>query len=164
MHRLYPNRYGRATRLAARLRVVLALLALTIAVSLAPLGSASAATSLREPDKPNYEAYGWTFLGLSVVSLAVGFNALSQRNENLDKAEASFKKYKVATDPSTVAQLRRETSRTHNAAKAWESTANVGLLLGVVFAATSYGSFTIDPNEPSFMSLTHRSVSILIRF
>ena len=157
--KVYPNHRGRATRAG---RAALAGLLAGLLVW-APAGAAFG-LSVRDNAPPNYTAYGWSFLGLSLVAFAAGTNGLAQRDDSLSKADASYKDYQAAGTGADAIALRLETSKYHNAAKAWESTANVGLALGILFAATSYVAFSTDPNASRFMLLSQNSVGLGWRF
>ena len=157
--KVYPNPHARATRAGrAALAGLLALLLVW-----APAGAAFG-LSVRDNEPPNYTAYGWTLLGLSLAAFAVGANGLSQRDDNLTKADAAYEDYQAAGTGAKAIDLRLETSKYHNAAKAWESTANLGLALGILFAASSYAAFSTDPNASRFMMISQHGVGMGWRF
>ena len=89
---------------------------------------------------------------------------MSQRDENLSKADAAYTRYQNASTATEAIDERLETSKFHNSAKAWESTANVGLILGILFAWTSYEAFQGPPDESRLMLLSLRGMGLRIHF
>jgi len=144
-----------------RLRWLSAAMALLLMVG--PAGSAMAESMLRERQDTFGAGAGWTFLLLSAGAFAVASNGISERDKWLAEADDSYDAYEAATDAAVVKELRQDTQRYLDRAKAYESTANAALVLGVLFALTSYASFTNEPRESPILVSTN-SIAYRYRF
>ena len=91
-------------------------------------------------------ALGWTFAGLTIVSLAVASNGYSESRTALRQADSAYTQYRSATNTTDALYYRDQTEHFHNRAKSYESTANAAGWLAVVFALTSYYSFSGAPS------------------
>ncbi len=116
---------------------------------------------LDDESDPSYTAYGWTFLGLTLVSAAIAAQSITDSQDSLDKANKSFKQYKGSTTEADATNYRNETEKHHEDAKTAEVRANLALLLTIVFGATSFYSFS--PGSGPDLSLQPTSTSLIWR-
>lgn len=116
---------------------------------------------LNDTSDPSYTAYGWTFLGLTLVSAAIASQSITDSQDSLDKANASFKQYKAATTEEDATAFRDQTEKHHEDAQTAEVRANLALLLTIVFGATSYFSFS--PDSGPVLSVQPDSTSLIWR-
>lgn len=144
-----------------RLRVLSA--AMAVLLMLGPAGSAMAESMLRERQDTFGAGAGWTFLLLSAGAFAVAANGISERDKWLAEAEDSHDAYEDATDAATTKELRKDTQRSLDLARGYESTANAALVLGVLFALTSFASFTNEPRESPIL-VSYNSIAYRFRF
>jgi hypothetical protein len=121
------------------------------AVSGAPLRAAEG-MYLADVSPPNYNAYGWTFTGLTLLSLGYGVYAYGKSQDELDQADKNYKLYKSAKTTESALKYRNKTEDHHDEAKNYETRANTAIALTLVFGLTAIYSFDTDlgPN----MSLT----------
>jgi hypothetical protein len=141
--------------------LALAILALALAWGRPALGGEM---MLREPPRETFTGYGWTFLFLSVATLAYGSQALSDSKDSLDKADASYQQYLAATDPNEITNQRIATNGFLNDARADEKRANVALYLGILFGLTSYYSFFPEHGPQAPIVIGHNGIIIRHRF
>lgn len=137
--------------------------AMAVLLMLGPAGTAMAEPMLRERQDSFGAGAGWTFLLLSAGAFAVAANGISERDKWLGEAEDSHDAYEAAADAATVKELRQDTQRYLDRARAYESTANAALVLGVLFALTSYASFTNAPRESPIL-VGYNSIAYRYRF
>ena len=126
-------------------------------------GSSVWATDMMLDDEsdPSYTAYGWTFLGLTLVSAAVASQSITDSQDSLNKASKSFKQYKGATAEADVTKYRDSTEKHHEDAKSAEERANLAVLLTILFGAASYYSFS--PESGLDFSLMTSSTHVIWR-
>lgn len=119
---------------------------------------------LEEQPRTNFTVYGWTFLLLSLGTLAYGAKAYDDSQEDLDNADANFASYQTASSASEATTFRNAANENLNDARANESRANLALWLGIIFAATSWYSFNAEDLPESGLALTRDSVILRYRF
>ena len=142
-------------------KVVAALLFFAAAIA-SPLQAAD--LMLDDTSPPPYAAFGWSFFGLTVVSLAVAAQEYNASQEALDKADKNYKLYKVATTEADALYYRARTEKFHNRAKTAEGRANLGLVLGVIFAVTTYYSFWPEDISAPSLEVSLDGINWRMRF
>jgi hypothetical protein len=106
---------------------------------------------LNDDSPPNYSAYGWTFTGLTLLSLGYGVYAYNKSQDELDQADKDYKLYKNATTTSAALKYRAKTEDHRDEAKNYETRANVAIWMTVIFGLTAVYSF--GPEMGPHMSL-----------
>ncbi len=119
---------------------------------------------LHDDSEPDTTAMGWTFLGLTVAALGVAAVSFTESQDELNAAEKDHKRYDAAASEIDTLRFRRKTETHHDNAKAAETRANVGLALALVFALTSYFSFSADELPDVSLSLTTNTAAVQWRF
>ena len=119
---------------------------------------------LHDDSEPDATAMGWTFLGLTVAALGFAAGSYNESQDELDAAEKDHKRYDAATTVDDTLLVRRKTETHRDDARAAETRANVGLALVLIFALTSYFSFSDDELPDVSLTLTTDSAALQWRF
>lgn len=117
----------------------------------------------REP-RTDFTVYGWTFLLLTLGTLAYGVKSYDDSQDDLDKAEANFVSYQAAGTASDAATFRAATDENLNDARANEERVNLALFLTIVFGLTSWYSFNAEDLPDSGLALSHNAIIFRHRF
>jgi len=107
---------------------------------------------LNDVSPPDYNAYGWTFTGLTLFTLGYGIYAYTKSQDELDQADKNYKLYKNAGTTSSALKYRGKTEDHRDEARNYETRANAAIVLTLVFGLTAFYSFHTDLGP--HMSLT----------
>ena len=119
---------------------------------------------LDEEPSRTFNGLGWTFLFLSVATLAYGAKVLGDSDDDLDRADQSFTAYQSAGSASQATSLRTATNSALNDARTNEERANVALFLAVLFGITSYYSFNPEDLPDNSLTVTRSGILFSHRF
>jgi len=92
---------------------------------------------------------GWTFTSLALLSFGFAAYSYTVTQDELDKADSEYGKYKDASTEEDAVKLHASVKDHHDKAKAAETRTNIALVLAVVFAATAFYSFSPE-SAPDF--------------
>ena len=87
---------------------------------------------------------GWSFTGLTLVSLGFSVYYYNQSQDELDKADKNYKQYKAADTTADALFYRDKVQKHRSSARTAETRANLGIALTLVFALTAFYSFSPD--------------------
>jgi len=114
------------------------------------------------------KGWAWMWFGLSAVSFAVAANDYEQIQPNINKAKAAYAKYQAATTAADALAWRDQTTASSSRAVAYESSTNVALGLGVIFAAAAFAMFHYTGKDEGAdsapMLLSERGIELRLRF
>lgn len=119
---------------------------------------------LERTAEPPYQAYGWTFLGLSLVSLAVGVDQYNAREDELDAADEAFDRYRAAGTAEAAVFWRQKTRKHLDQAQVAETRVNLAIALVVLFGLTSYYSFDPESGQAPSVLPRHDGVALRVKF
>lgn len=119
---------------------------------------------LEQEPRTDFTAFGWTFLLLSLGTLAYGAKVYGDSQDDLDKAELNFASYQVATSDTEATTFRDAVSENLNDARANENRANLALFMAFMFGLTSWYSFNAEDLPDAGLALTTNSIILRHRF
>ena len=119
---------------------------------------------LEQEPRTDFTVYGWTFLLLSLSTLAYGAKVHGDSQDDLDKADANFAGYQVAATPADATAFRTAANENLNDARAKEERANLALFFGILFGITSWYSFNAEDLPEGGLAMTRNSVIFRLRF
>lgn len=119
---------------------------------------------LEEEPRTDFSVFGWTFLVLSLGTLAYGAKVYDDSQDDLDKADANFVSYQAASSSNEATTFRNAVSENLNDARANEDRANLALFLAFVFGLTSWYSFNAEDLPEGGLAMTSNSIILRHRF
>ena len=119
---------------------------------------------LEQEERTEFSGFGWTFLFLSLGTVAYGVKAYGDSQDDLDKAELNYASYQTASSDTDATTFRNAVNENLNDARANENRANLALFIGFIFGLTSWYSFNADELPEAGLAFTQNSVIIRHRF
>ena len=119
---------------------------------------------LEQEPRTDFSVYGWTFLLLSLGTLAYGAKVYGDSQDDQDTAEVNYASYQAATSSSEATTFRDAVSENLNDARANENRANLALYMAFVFGLTSWYSFNAEDLPDARLAVTTNSIILRHRF
>lgn len=119
---------------------------------------------LEQEPRTDFTVFGWTFLVLTLGTLAYGAKVYDDSQDDLDKAELNFASYQAAASDTEATTFRNAVSENLNDARANENRANLALFMAFMFGLTSWYSFNAEDLPDTGLALTTNSIILRHRF
>jgi hypothetical protein len=107
---------------------------------------------------------GWSFTGLTLLSLGYAAYSYQVSQDELDEADKAYDDYQSATTEEDANRLHAKVDSHHDKAKAAETRTNIAIALTIIFATTAFFSFSPESAPNISVTATTRGPRFEWRF